>query len=171
LQFRGWNIAILSGDHPDVVNGVARSLGLDPQNRRASVTPEEKFEAIRTLAAQHTTIMVRDGVNDAAALAAATVGIAVRGGAEASLAAADVSLSTEGLRPIVDLIDEAGRTLRTIASSLAYNVVAATLSMSGLISPLLAAFIMPASSLTGLMIALRSGAFRSPAKTRSGGPQ
>ncbi len=56
-----------------------------------------------------------------------------------------------------------------IASSLAYNVVAAALSMSGLISPLLAAFIMPASSLTVLVIALRSGAFRSPAATRVGG--
>ncbi len=175
LQSRGWNIAILSGDHPDIVGGVARTLGLDPQACRAGVTPEQKLEVIRDLAARHTTIMVGDGVNDAAALAAATVGIAVRGGAEASLAAADVSLSTEGLRPIVDLLDGARRTMRTIhwtiASSLAYNVVAATLSMSGLISPLLAAFIMPASSLTVLVIALRSGAFRSPAANRSGASQ
>lgn len=173
LRSRGWSVTILSGDHPDVVNGVACVLGLDSQMCRAGVTPEQKLEVIRELVAEGPTVMVGDGVNDAAALAAATVGIAVRGGAEASLAAADVSLSREGLRPVVDLLDGAQRTMRTIhwtiASSLAYNVVAASLSMAGLISPLLAAFIMPASSLTVLAIAIRSGAFRPQTANRSGG--
>jgi Cu2+-exporting ATPase len=102
-------------------------------------------------------------VNDSAALAAASVGIAVRGGAEASLAAADVSLAREGLLPITELMHGARGTMRaihaTIVASLFYNVIAAGLSMAGLISPLLAAIIMPASSLTVLGIAWSSRAF------------
>ncbi len=175
LKARGWRINILSGDHPELVESVARSLGMAPSQCRGGVSPEGKLAIIRDLSSRGRVVMVGDGVNDAAALAAATVGIAVRGGAEASLAAADVSLSSEGLSPIVQLLDGARRTMRTIhwtiASSLAYNAVAATLSMCGLISPLLAAFIMPASSLTVVAICLRSGAFRFtsaiPARARS----
>lgn len=165
LQGRGWRVTLLSGDHPDVVRSVARTVQLDPQDCRGGVSPEGKLAAVREMSARHTVVMVGDGVNDAAALAAATVGIAVRGGAEASLAAADISNSREGLGPLVELFEGATRTMRTIhwtiAASLAYNVAAAGLSMAGLISPLLAAFIMPASSLTVLAICLRSSAFRS----------
>jgi Cu2+-exporting ATPase len=164
LRRRGWRISVLSGDHPQIVESMARTLGIDPADCRAGVTPEGKLEVVREMVGKHTTVMVGDGVNDAAALAAATVGISVRGGAEASLAAADVSLSREGLTPIVDLLEGARRTMRTIhwtiAASLAYNVLAATLSIMGMISPLLAAFIMPASSFTVLTICVRSGAFR-----------
>jgi Cu2+-exporting ATPase len=164
LRRRGWNIAVLSGDHPQIVESIARMLGLNPADCRAGVTPEGKLAAIREMVAKHPAVMVGDGVNDAAALAAATVGISVRGGAEASLAAADVSISREGLTPIVDLLEGARLTMRTIhwtiAASLAYNVLAATLSMMGVISPLLAAFIMPASSFTVLTICVRSGAFK-----------
>ncbi|MCC6320926.1 MAG: heavy metal translocating P-type ATPase metal-binding domain-containing protein [Phycisphaerales bacterium] len=166
IRARGWKVRVLSGDHPDVVSATARRLGLGSEDCFAGVSPEEKLDFVRSLAERERVVMVGDGVNDAAALAAATVGVAVRGGAEASLAAADVSLGREGLGPLVELLEGSRRTMRaihwTIATSLGYNVVAAALSMAGLISPLWAAIIMPASSFTVVAICLRTGAFRGP---------
>lgn len=175
IRALGWRIRMLSGDHPEIVAAVGASLGLGDAECRGGVSPEGKLEAIHELASRGPVVMIGDGVNDAAALAAATVGIAVRAGAEASLAAADVSLSRDGLAPVVELLDGARGTMRaihrTIAASLAYNAVAATLAMAGLISPLLAAIIMPASSLTVVAICLSGGAFRSgPSRRPSEAP-
>ncbi|MBL8763321.1 MAG: heavy metal translocating P-type ATPase metal-binding domain-containing protein [Phycisphaerae bacterium] len=164
LRGLGWRVSVLSGDHPDVVAAIGGALRIDPSECRGGATPENKLDAIREMAARGTVVMVGDGINDAAALAAATVGIAVRGGAEASLAAADISLAQEGLAPLLEVFAGARSTMRTIhwtiASSLAYNALAASLSVAGLISPLLAAFIMPASSFTVVAICLRGGGFR-----------
>jgi Cu2+-exporting ATPase len=164
LRERGWRVAVLSGDHDALVRDVAGAVGISPEAARGGMTPEDKLKAVQALTGEGPVVMVGDGVNDAAALAAATVGVAVRGGTEACLAAADISLAREGLTPVVDLIDGARATLTTIyltiGSSLAYNVVAASLAVAGLISPLLAAIIMPASSLTAVAICLRSSAFR-----------
>jgi len=163
LRSMGWDIRMLSGDRPDVAAAVARRVGLDAGSVRGGATPEDKLAIVQDEAKRGTVVMVGDGVNDAAALAAATVGIAVRGGAEASLAAADVSLKEEGLAPVVELMEASRKVLRsihlTIATSLAYNVIAASLAMAGMISPLLAAIIMPASSLTVVTICLRSRPF------------
>ena len=94
--------------------------------------------------------MVGDGVNDAAAMARATVGVGVHGGAEASLAVADVYLSRPGLSALDELMEGSERTLRVIrrniAFSLVYNLAGAALAMGGWINPLIAAILMPASS-------------------------
>ncbi len=160
LRRRGWSIGILSGDHPAVVRDVALKLGIS--NVQAGVTPEEKLAIVRQSNQQFaTTVMVGDGVNDSAALAAATVGIAVHNGAEASLAAAPVYLGESGLAPIVALLAASRMTCSTIrrnfAASLGYNVIGAGLAMLGWIHPLLAAILMPVSSLTVIAISLRSG--------------
>jgi Cu2+-exporting ATPase len=113
-------------------------------------------------------IMVGDGLNDAAAMSAASVGFAVHGGAEASLLAAGVFATEPGVAPVLEAIRGARQTLsairRGLAFSLAYNAVGVGLAMSGMLSPLLAAVMMPLSSLTVLTSALHSRAFRAPAR-------
>jgi len=168
LRADGWRPAMLSGDHPGVVRAVAAELGITASDARGGVSPEGKLESVQALlaAGPGPVVMVGDGVNDAAALAAATVGVAVHGGAEASLAAADVYLARPGLGAITELTAGARRTMLTIklclAASLLYNLAAASLSVAGLISPLIAAILMPASSLTVLTLCMRTTAFRTP---------
>ncbi|MGN6369222.1 MAG: heavy metal translocating P-type ATPase [Phycisphaerae bacterium] len=153
----GWRLGILSGDHPEVVAHVAAQLDIDPSCALGGLLPEEKLEHVRNALRDGPVVMVGDGVNDAAALAAATVGIAVHGGAEASLSAAGIYLHQPGLAAIADVIGAAGKTIRVIRrglfASLAYNAAAITLAALGLINPLVAAILMPISSLTVLSLA------------------
>lgn len=163
LRELGMEIGILSGDHPDVVVAVARQLGVPMRTVQGGATPEQKLAKVQEELARGPVLMVGDGVNDAAALAAATVGISVHGGAEASLQAADVFLTEQGLAPIVTLISGARRTVHTIKRnilfSLLYNVLGAALAMAGLLSPLVAAIMMPLSSLTVVSSSYRARTF------------
>ena len=168
LEAEGMEVGILSGDHPDVVAAVARQLGVAPERAQGGATPEQKLLKVQEELRHGPVLMVGDGVNDAAALAAATVGISVHGGAEASLAAADVFLTESGLDPIVALITGARRTVRTIRRnivfSLIYNLIGAGLAMAGLLSPLVAAILMPFSSLTVVSSSFKSRTFDAPRK-------
>lgn len=154
---------LLSGDSSDVVEAVAGELGIADGAWRGGVTPEGKLAEIERAALAGPVVMVGDGVNDAAAMARATVGVAVRGGAEASLAVADVYLSRPGLDALDRLMEGSERTLRVIrrnvALSLAYNIIGAGLAMGGWINPLVAAFLMPASSITVVLASWRSRTF------------
>ena len=164
LQRSGWDVRIASGDSANVADAVATTVGIAPVNTQGDATPEDKLALVERLTRHGPVVMVGDGVNDAAAIAAATVGVGVHGGAEASLAAADVYLTRPGLEPLVELVDGARRTMSVIRAgivwSLGYNVVGVGLAMFGLISPLVAAIMMPASSLTVLLVAWRSVTFR-----------
>ena len=108
-------------------------------------------------------VMAGDGINDAAAIAAASVGIAAHGGAEASLASSDVYLTEPGLAPLVRLVDGARRTFlvieRNVVFSIVYNLIGAGLAVAGQLTPLVAAILMPASSLT-VVLASRASTFR-----------
>lgn len=163
LRQRGWRIAILSGDHPDVVAAVARELRLDPRECAGGASPEEKRRIVAQAALEGPVVMVGDGVNDAAAIAAASVGIGVHGGAEASLATADVHLAEPGLAPLVRLTDGAARAFRVIRRNvifaLGYNVIGVALAMTGRLDPLVAAILMPAASLTVVVASWRSRTF------------
>jgi Cu2+-exporting ATPase len=166
LRDLGYELAILSGDHPRVVQAVADELAIPFASVLGGATPETKLAFIEARRASGPVLMVGDGVNDAAALSAASVGIAVHGGAEASLNAADVFLTRSGLMPLVELVAGARRTLgvirRSIGFSLVYNLVGVGLAMSGALNPLIAAVMMPLSSLTVLTSSLVSRTFRKP---------
>ncbi len=163
LKRRGWTLGMLSGDHPGIVLRVADALGLPHMRCFGGLSPEEKLAAIRqSRQSGRSVVMIGDGANDAAALAAADVGIALRGGAEASLQAAPVFIASGRLASLLTLIRGTASTTRllilTFSLSLAYNLVAVGLAMSGLVSPLAAAILMPVSSVSvlGLTLAWRS---------------
>jgi len=171
LRSQGWRIGILSGDHPAVVTRIAQQLSIDPGDCRGGLSPEDKAAFVRDAIASANNgpvVMVGDGVNDAAALSTASVGIAVHGGAEASLAAADVYLAHPGLSPIVELVNAGDRSLRgvkaTLWASLFYNLSAAGLAVGGIIDPIVAAIFMPFSSMTVLTIAFVWRTFAKPDK-------
>ncbi|MCI0652371.1 MAG: heavy metal translocating P-type ATPase [Planctomycetes bacterium] len=167
LRAGGWRIGILSGDALEVVASAANALGIDGGAAYGAVTPEEKLARVRATPAP--VVMVGDGVNDAAALAAATVGIAVEGGAEAALAAAHVYVARSGIAAIADLVRDSARTLRIIranaAFAICYNAACATLAVCGAVNALVAAILMPISSLAVVGNSLRAGG-----KTRSPEP-
>lgn len=174
LRAAGWTTHLLSGDAPHVVDQVGRSLGFAPDEVHGGVSPEGKLAAIETLresSGGRTVVMVGDGVNDAAAIAAAHVGIGVHGGAEVSLATADVHLARPGLEPLLELVNGATRTFavirRNMGWAILYNLVGVALAMTGHLSPLVAAILMPISSVTVVLSSWQSRTFEEPPKRPS----
>ena len=163
LRRDGWQVCMASGDDQVVADAVAAQVGIERSRVVGGASPEAKLAMVERSSARQPVVMVGDGVNDAAAIAAASVGIGVHGGAEASLAAADVYLARPGLAPLVELTEGARRTMtvirRGIVLSLGYNALGVILAVTGMISPLVAAVMMPASSLTVLMVAWRGRTF------------
>jgi len=157
LQARGWAVGILSGDHPSVVRSVGAQLGLPAEDCRGGLLPRDKVRIVEQRD-KGPTVMVGDGVNDSAALIAASVGVAVRNGAEASMRAAPVYLARPDLAAVLELLDGARNTVNTIritlGISLAYNAIAVTLAGMGHMTPLVAALLMPASSLSVIAVAV-----------------
>ena len=152
LRAAGWHTIMLSGDAPDVVNAVGASLGFLPSDAVGAASPEDKLAFVEQLKKKGRVVMVGDGVNDAAAIAAAHVGIGVHGGAEACMATADIYLTRPGLSALVELTEGAHNTMavihRNIAFSIGYNLIGAGLAITGVLNPLIAAILMPAASLT-----------------------
>lgn len=171
LRHRGVHVCIASGDHADVVARIGAALGLEPSDVHGGLTPEAKKDFVAGLVASRagdgSIVMVGDGVNDAAALALADVGVAVQGGMGASIVAADVVLTREGVRPLLDVMTGSRRLRgiirRNVAFSLLYNVSVSALALGGLIGPLLAAVLMPLSSLTVVLSSSFGRTFSSPA--------
>ncbi|MEM1054835.1 MAG: cation-translocating P-type ATPase [Bacteroidota bacterium] len=159
LRARGFDLHILSGDHPETVAHLARTLGLAGSRAHGAVSPEEKRQRVAALQAEGRRVMVvGDGVNDAAALRQADVGVAVGGGSTASLVAADVFLTRAGLAPVLAAMASGETAVRTVRRaltvSLGYNVLGAAAAVAGLVTPLVAAIAMPVSSLLVVTLAL-----------------
>ncbi|MEL7473078.1 MAG: heavy metal translocating P-type ATPase [Planctomycetota bacterium] len=156
LRALGMRPQLLSGDDQRVTAAIAAEIGLDTHEGR--VDPEGKASRVLEWNKGGPVVVVGDGVNDAAALASGTVGVAVHGGAEASLAAADVYLSKPGLRSLVSLVRASRATAARVRLCLivaaSYNATAAALAIVGWMSPVVAAIVMPISSITVVAMAL-----------------
>ena len=143
-------IVMLTGDHPQTAAAVASELGIDEW--RAQVLPEDKMTAVRSLQEQgYTVAMVGDGTNDAPALAAADIGIAMgMAGTDVAVETADVALSGDELGRLLDLRDLGGHALDVIrqnyAMSIAVNAIGLIVGAGGALSPVLAAVLHNASS-------------------------
>lgn len=165
LSKMGHELAISSGDRQEVVDAIVRELGVRFVEAKGGATPTDKLATVESALSRGPVVMVGDGVNDAAALARATVGIALHGGAEASLSVADVFTARPGVDAVREIFAGARRTFgvirRNLALSFSYNLVCATLAVTGHVSPLLAAILMPLSSLTVLVSSYRSRTFES----------
>jgi Cu+-exporting ATPase len=159
----GLSPVLLTGDNAGAAAEVASKVGIT--DVRAGITPKGKLDAIRQLQAQgHVVAMVGDGVNDAAALAAADLGVAMGAGTDAAIAAGDVTVLSGDLVVVGDAIRLARSTLGTIKGNLfwafAYNVAAIPLAMLGLLNPLIAGAAMALSSVFVVTNSLRLRRFR-----------
>jgi Cu2+-exporting ATPase len=158
LEARGLSVEVLSGDVAAAVARAAQAAGVE--RWRAGLTPFDKADAIDGLkAASHKTLMVGDGLNDAAALARAHVSMAPGAAVDASQNAADLVFEGESLMAVVDAIDVARaakhRALENFGFSALYNLVAAPAAILGLVNPFFAALAMSGSSLIVTLNALR----------------
>ncbi|MER6097003.1 heavy metal translocating P-type ATPase [Streptomyces sp. NPDC001728] len=158
LRGLGLRPVLLTGDHRAVAEAVAAEVGIDEVI--AEVLPEEKAEVVRRLRAEGRTVaMVGDGVNDAAALATADLGLAMGTGTDAAIEASDLTLVRGDLRVAADAIRLSRRTLATIKGNLGwafgYNLAALPLAAAGLLNPMIAGLAMALSSVFVVSNSLR----------------
>ncbi|MBS4729025.1 manganese-exporting P-type ATPase CtpC [Mycobacterium sp. SM1] len=143
-------IVMLTGDHPQIAEAVAGELGIDEW--RAEVLPEDKLEVVRALQDEgHVVGMVGDGINDAPALAAADIGIAMGlAGTDVAVETADVALANDDLQRLLDVRDLGARAVDVIrqnyAMSIAVNAAGLLIGAGGVLSPVAAAILHNASS-------------------------
>jgi Cu+-exporting ATPase len=155
---------LLTGDIAVVARRVAAEVGIAEDDVIAEVLPADKVDVVKRLQGEGRVVaMVGDGVNDAAALAQADLGLSMGTGTDVAIEASDITLVRGDLRAAADAIRLARRTLATIKGNLfwafAYNVAALPLAAAGLLNPMLAGAAMAASSVLVVANSLRLRSF------------
>jgi len=155
LRERGVDVMMITGDNERTARAVAEQVGIDPEDVRAGVLPEDKSDAVEEIQADgRRAMMVGDGVNDAPALAVAYVGTAIGSGTDVAIEAADVTLMRDDPLDVVKAIRVSDATLRKIKQNLVwalgYNTAMIPLASLGLLQPVLAAGAMAFSSVSVL---------------------
>ncbi|WP_348608276.1 heavy metal translocating P-type ATPase [Halobaculum rarum] len=163
LHKRGIAVHMITGDNERTARAVAERVGIEPENVRAGVLPEDKADAVESIQADGSrAMMVGDGVNDAPALVSAFVGVAIGSGTDVAIEAADVTLMRSDPFDVVKAINVSEGTLSKIKQNLfwalGYNTAMIPLASLGLLQPVLAAGAMAFSSVSVLA---NSMAFRS----------
>jgi copper-transporting P-type ATPase V len=167
LRSMGIEVELLTGDNPRAAQAVAAAVGIE--HVLAEVSPSGKLQEIARLQGEgHRVGMVGDGVNDAAALARADLGIAMGTGVGAAIEAADISVLSGDLRGVARALRLARETytivLQNLGWAFGYNLIALPLAMTGLLSPALAAVAMGLSSITVVGNSLRLRRFGRPGR-------
>ena len=158
LRALGLDVILLTGDNEGAARAVGAAVGIP--RVIAGVLPEEKVAQIGLLQQDGRRVaMVGDGINDAAALATADLGLAMGGGTDAAMHASDIALTGHGLAPVLTAIRLSRRTMRIIRGNLfwafAYNVAALPLAALGLLNPMIAGAAMAFSSVFVVLNSLR----------------
>jgi Cu+-exporting ATPase len=164
MKSLGLRPILLTGDNAAAAAQVAAAVGIDPADVYAGVLPEGKVEVVRALQAGGATVaMAGDGVNDAAALAQADLGIAMGSGTDVAIEAADLTVMGNDLSQVVQAIELSRRTLATIKTNLFwaffYNAVGIPVAALGLLNPMIAGAAMAVSSVLVVANSLRLRSF------------
>ena len=160
LQVRGIESWLVTGDNAESAAVVASSVGIKPENVIAAASPEDKLAKISALqSAGKKVAMIGDGVNDAAALAQSNLSLAMGTGTDTAISTADITLMRPQLMAVIDALNLAKTTLKTIKVNLgwafAYNAIGIPIAALGFMSPMYAAAAMALSSLLVVTNSLR----------------
>ena len=160
LQNMGITPWLVTGDSSEVAASVATTVGIDAAHVVSHAMPETKLEIVERMKSEgHTVLMIGDGINDAAALTAANLSMAMGTGTDTAINSADITLMNTGLGSVISALKLSKKTLKIIRLNmgwaLIYNVIGIPIAAAGLLSPLYAAAAMAASSVLVVTNSLR----------------